>query len=248
MAKNKRRRIKRWTVSKRRPQAPPSTALAPTSPPPPTPPPQPTLSLPRLQTAIPSTSENRNLPRSERISAAEKIHQNRGYAQSVKELLRRHIKLTQYEPEEATRDVIRFTRRKRTGVLTQTHLRFRFDYKEIQKHLLKVFGRLFALQGDCRDGFEVIITFNAILYCKDTNTYSLFYGTDHRENNRMGASNELGYGGTYIVNNLAEVAARIPCIFEMQDLIHLHRNAFPHSNVSVFKMVNIIYLIYQFRG
>ena len=233
MAKNERRRVKKWTVPKRA-----KTVPAPAAPPAPAPAPAP----------IPSTSGFANLPRSERTSAAERIHQNRGYAQSVKELLRRHPKLTQYEPEEATRDVFRFSRGMKSGVLTQTHVRFRFDYKDIQKRLLKVFGLLFALQGNSKDSFEVIITFNAILYCKDTNTYSLFYGTDHRENNRMGAANELGFGGTYIVNSLPEVSANIPCVFDMQDVIAHHRNAFPNSNVSVFKIVNIIYMIYQFRG
>ena len=240
MAKNERRRVKKWTVPKRAKTVPaPLLAPAPAPPPPPPPPPP--------AVPIPSTSGFANLPRSERTSAAERIHQNRGYAQSVKELLRRHPKLTQYEPEEATRDVFRFSKGMRSGVLTQTHVRFRFDYKDIQKRLLKVFGLLFALQGNSKDSFEVVITFNAILYCKDTNTYSLFYGTDHRENNRMGAANELGFGGTYTVNSLPEVSANIPCVFDMQDVIARHRNAFPNSNVSVFKIVNIIYMIYQFR-
>ena len=247
MSKKKKIRNKRLTIRPQtRPQSPPNRSE-------PLPPPIPVAQPPiatttrALQDPVPSTSRNSAVQRSERISAAERIHRNRGYQDSVKELLRRHSKLTEYTPAESNRDVIRFARGLRSGVLIQTHVRFRFDYKEIQKHLLKVFARLFALQGDSRDAFEVIITFNAILYCKDTNTYSIFYGTDHRENNRMGAANELGFGGTYLINNLAEVADKLPCVFEMQDLLDLHKNAFPHSNVSVFKMINIIYLIYQFR-
>ena len=236
--KKQKSRIKRWTVPRRRIEPPPQ----------PLPPPATSSTARATNRALPSTSGTGNLPRGERVSAAERIHQNQGYAQSVKELLRRHEKLTQYEPVETIRDVIRFSQGRRTGVLTQVHLRFRFDYALIQSYLLGVFARLFALQGDPRDAFEVIITFHAILYCSDTNTYSMFYGTDHRENNRMGAANELGYGGTYVVNNLAEVTARLPCVFEMQDLLHRHRNAFPHSNVTVFKITNIIYLIYQYRG
>ena len=237
--KKQKSRFKRWSIPRTRVN------------PPPPPPPPPTAGTSRaraIEASNPSTSNSRNLPRGERISAAERIHQNQGYAQSVKELLRRHEKLTEYEPVETVRDVIRFTQGRQTGVLTQIHLRFRFDYALIQSRLLEVFARLFALQGNPRDAFEVIITFHAILYCSDTNTYSMFYGTDHRENNRMGAANELGYGGTYVVNNLAEVTARLPCVFEMQDLLHRHRDAFPHSNVTVFKITNIIYLIYQFRG
>ena len=206
-------------------------------PPPPPPPPQPPAS------PQPGTSAS---ARAQRVSAAERIHGNRGYAGSVKELLRRHPRLTEYQPREKTRDVYKSEGgKRRRGSISQTHLLFRFDYQEIQKHLLQVFARLFALQGDIRDAFEVVITFNAILFCKDSNSYSMFFGTDHSEGNRMGAANELGVGGTFEVNNLAEVATRLPHVFDMQDLLHSHRNAFPHSNVSVHKIVSIIYLIYQ---
>ena len=185
--------------------------------------------------------------RATRISAAARIHGNKGYANSVALLLKRHSTLLEYEPAVSSRDIFKFTRGRRSGSLVQTHIRFRFDYADIQKVLLTQFGRLFALQGDSRDAFEVVITFNAILFCKDTGTYSLFYGTDHRENNRMGAAHELRYGDTYEVRNLQEVATNIPVLFDMDQLLVQHRNAFPHSNVSVFRMLNIVYLIYQYR-
>ena len=186
--------------------------------------------------------------RGQNESAASRIHGNVGYPTSVKVLLQRHRKLTQFEPSEATRDVFKFTSGKRSGSLLQTHLRFRFDYVEVQKHLLTVFSRLFALQGDNRDAFEVVITFNAILHCKDSGTYSVFYGTDHRENNRMGAANELSYGSCYLIRNLDDVVNKLPVTFDHDDLLRRHQNAFPNSNVSVFKFLNLIYLIYQFRN
>ena len=226
MPKKRRQRLKRLSLPRPRALTPPP------------PPQQPT----------PSTSRVVAPPRSQRVSAAERIHGNQGYARSVKELLRRHPRLTELEPCETTRDVYKSSGgQEKRGSLTQTHLRFRFDYPDIQKHLLDVFVRLFALRGDLKDAFEVIITLNAILYCKDTNTYSLFYGTDHSDGNRMGAAHELGVGGTFEVNNLAEVASKLPHVFDPQDLVHRHRNAFPNSNVSVFKILNIIYLIYQRR-
>ena len=154
----------------------------------------------------------------------------------------------EYQPAVVDRDVFKFTRGKRSGSLIQTHVRFRFDYAEKLKFLHSVFARLFALQGHTKDAFEVIVTFNAVLHCQDTGTYSLFYGTDHRENNRMGAAHELGYGDTYLIHNLDQVSHDLPVTFDSQDLIYRHRNAFPNSNVSVFQIVNVIYLIYQYRG
>ena len=177
----------------------------------------------------------------------QKVHRNRAYTKSVKELLMRHKKLLEYEPAEVSQDVFKFSQRRRIGSLIQTHVRFRHDYAEVQKYLVSLFNRLFAMQGDSRDAFEVVITFNAILYCQDAGTYSLFYGTDHRYKNSMGAANELSYGGTYLVQNLSDVVNVIPHQFDTQDLLYRHRNAFPNSNVSVFKILNIIYLIYQYR-
>ena len=211
---------------------------APPLPPPPLPPPPPPPSPPP---PIPSTS------RGTRTSAAERIHGNQGYAKTVKELMRRHPQLTSYEPAEVSRDVYKFNKGRKTGSLVQTHLRFRHDYAKIQLHLLKVFHRLLALRGKAQDAFEVVITFNAILHCQDTGTYSVFYGTDHRENNRMGAANELSFGTTYQIKNQLDVINNLPCTFDMQDLVNSLRNAFPNSNVSVFKIINIIYLIYQYR-
>jgi hypothetical protein len=162
--------------------------------------------------------------------------------------MRQHPRLQQAEPAEASRDVFNFSGGRRRGTLIQTHVRFRLDYANIQQYLVSLFTRLFALRGDNRDPFEVVITFNAILYCQDTNTYSLFYGTDHRENNRMGAAHELGHGGTFVVRDLNDVATRLPFFFDMQAVLHEHRNAFPHSNVRVHQIVNVIYLIYQMRN
>ena len=206
-------------------------------------------------TAIVRSSQRQsNLPqpqpgpsRGSRISAAERIHGNKGYCKSVSELMRHHSRLQQQEPAESTRDVFTFTKRGRRGTLIQTHVRFRADYNNIQQHLISLFTRLFALRGDNNDPFEVVITFNAILYCQDAGTYSLFYGTDHRENNRMGAACELGHGDTFVVRDLSQVTTRLPMVFDLQNVLHSHRNAFPHSNVRVHQIVNIIYLIYQVR-
>lgn len=194
---------------------------------------------PRIQTSAEA--------RATRESAAARIHGNRGYCRTVVELLRQHPRLQAYEPAEASRDVFSFSRGRQRGSLIQTHVRFRFDYPQIRPYLLTLFTRLFALRGNSSDAFEVVITFNAVLYCEDTNTYSLFYGTDHRENNRLGAAQELGLGTTYVVYNLDDVTNRLVTTFNWDEVLAAHRNAFPHSNVRVFRILNIIYLIYQVR-
>lgn len=239
MGPKRKSRLKRFSVKSR---APPNRPL--------TPPARNLTPVPALTPEPrPSTSNTiRHEPsRGARISAAERIHGNRGYCKSVKELMKHHARLQQEEPAESTRDVFTFTKRGRRGTLIQTHVRFRADYSNIQQHLVSLFTKLFALRGDNNDPFEVVITFNAILYCQDAGTYSLFYGTDHRESNRMGAACELGHGGTYIIRNLAQVTSRLPMMFDMQNVLHSHRNAFPHSNVRVHQIINIIYLIYQVR-
>lgn len=147
-----------------------------------------------------------------------------------------------------TRDVFRFNRGRQEGTLTQTHLRFRFDFPEIRQHLVGVFTRLFALRGNNRDAFEVVVTFNAVLHSQDTQTFSLFYGTDHRENNRMGAARELSYGNTFVVRDLSDVTAVLPHQFNAENLIETHLRAFPNSNVRVHTILNVIYLIYQLRN
>ena len=64
----------------------------------------------------------------------------------------------------------------------------------------------------------------------------------------MGAAHKLSYGDTYLIQNLDQVTHQLPVSFDMQDLIHRHRNAFPNSNVIVFQIINVIYLMYQYRG
>ena len=122
------------------------------------------FNIPREVRQPPPPTPPPPLPRAERISAAERIHGNVGYARSVNELLRRHPKLQAAEPDVVDKDVFKFTQGRRVGSLIQTHFRFRFDYPNVQQYFLTVFARLFGLQGNSRDAFEVVITFNAILH------------------------------------------------------------------------------------
>ena len=86
MSKKKKIRNKRFTIPPQARPQPPSTRREP-SPPPILEAQPPIASTSRaLQDPVPSTSRNSAVQRSERISAAERIHRNRGYADSVKEI------------------------------------------------------------------------------------------------------------------------------------------------------------------
>jgi hypothetical protein len=110
-----------------------------------------------------------------------------------------------------------------------------------------VFFNLFREHTPGADtGFEVVVTFNAILTSSaEQNTYSLFYGHDHRADNLSGAAPELKYGSTTGVRFLSDVD-NIPTSFDQEALIASHRRAFESSNVRVHQFVNIVYLIYRF--
>ena len=46
--------------------------------------------------------------------------------------MRRHPQMQSYEPAEVSRDVFKFSRGRKAGSLIQTHVRFKFDYANIQ--------------------------------------------------------------------------------------------------------------------
>jgi hypothetical protein len=170
---------------------------------------------------------------------------NLNYYPTVKELLDHHKRLLSHQPAITTRATriagLNF------GSLLQTTVRFRFDSTIIKSTLRAVFFNLFREHTPGADtGFEVVVTFNAILASSaEQNTYSLFYGHDHRADNLSGAAPELKYGSTTVVRFLSDVDS-IPTSFDQEALIASHRRAFESSNVRVHQFVNIVYLIYRF--
>jgi hypothetical protein len=170
---------------------------------------------------------------------------NLNYYSSVKELLEHHKRLLNPEPAITTRATriagLNF------GSLLQTTVRFRFNSTIIKATLRAVFFNLFREHTPNSDsGFEVVVTFNAILTSTaEQNTYSIFYGHDHRADNLSGAAPELKYGATTVVRFLADVD-NIPVSFEQEALIAAHRRAFESSNVRIHEFINIVYLIYRF--
>jgi hypothetical protein len=128
----------------------------------------------------------------------------------------------------------------------QTTVRFRFDSSVIRSTLRRVFFDLFrehTLGGD--SGFEVVVTFNAVLSHSAGPSFSLFYGHDHRASNVAGAAPELKYGSTTLVKLLSDVD-NIPTDFEQAALLRSHQRAFESSSVSIHSFVNIVYLIYRY--
>ena len=172
---------------------------------------------------------------------------NYAFYKSEKDLLAHHKRLLDPEPAITTRAAriagLNF------GSLLQTTVRFRFDSTVIRSTLRRVFFDLFREHTTREDsGFEVVVTFNAILTNQsDQNnpSFSLFYGHDHRADNISGAAPELKYGSTTLVRQLSDVD-NIPVDFESDDLIRSHRRAFESSAVSIHKFVNIVYLIYRY--
>ena len=163
---------------------------------------------------------------------------------SYKELMHHHQRLLSHVPAQAQRlariaDV-------QGGSLSQTTVRFRFDSPLIESTLQDKFIELFQEHGEnSSDGFEVVVTFNAVLTNEDASSYSMFYGLDHRATNQAGAAPELSFGSTIIVKNLLDVQ-NIPTYFDADELIRRHTRAFDSSNVRVHSFTNVVYIIYRF--
>jgi hypothetical protein len=169
---------------------------------------------------------------------------NNPYYFSVEELLSHHKRLLVQEPAVTTRATriagLNF------GSLLQTTVRFRMDSSLLKSTLRTVFFDLFREHEESgTSGFEVVVTFNAILTNQDASSFSLFYGHDHRADNVAGAAPELKFGGTTIIRTLLDLDS-IPTTFDSEKLIHSHRHAFENSNVRIHSFLNVVYLIYRF--
>ena len=169
---------------------------------------------------------------------------NNPHYPSVRELLAHHRRLLQDEPSVATR--INRIGELNTGSLIQTTIRFRAGYPQIRERLRLEFLDLFREHTEGpNDGFEVVVTFNAILTNQDATTFSLFIGHDFRAGNTSGAAAQLRFGGTTVVRSLADLHL-IPTNFNFEELIHAHRNAFHNSNVRLHQIINVVYLVYRY--
>lgn len=169
---------------------------------------------------------------------------NKAHYSSYKELMSHHKKLQEEEPAITERLTRIFG--VADGYLSQTTVRFRFDSPVIKTTLRSLFNRLFAKHPErAEDGFEVVTTFNCVLHNQDSSTFSLFYGQDHRAQNEYGTAPELKYGSTAIIRSLADLH-KIDTSFDEEELFRLIRPGFLSSNVTVYKVTNIVYLVYRY--
>lgn len=176
---------------------------------------------------------------------------NNPYYSSLGELLKHHKRLFEEKPAVTTRVCYIGGRRKsdsnRATSLMQTTVRYRTDFPKIEEHLRDVFVGLFREYTEqSAGGFEVVVTFNAILSDAHKTSFSLFYGHDHRAYNFSGAAPQLRYSErATVVRSLQEVD-KIPTSFDFETLLRQHANSFADSGISVYKFVSVVYLIYRF--
>lgn len=170
---------------------------------------------------------------------------NRPFYTSLRELQEHHQRLLLDNPAVSHRlAYIGGT----VGVLAQTTVRFPINSINSRASLFDIFTDLFQqvdVNNAANGGFEVVITFNAVLYSHETNTYSVFYGHDFRENNVAGTAQEISLQNVYIIRNIDEVVT-IPTRINVASLLHAHRDAFSDSNVRIHSILNIVYLIYRY--
>lgn len=183
------------------------------------------------------------MERGETRSGATFARRNRPYYSSEREALARHPRLTDPTPAITTRHMSLGSQS--SVSLTQTTARFVYNSPEIERTLRSLFsGLLVQYPTSPTSGYEVVVTFNALLAHTSASSYSVFYGHDHRADNDRGAARELGFGGTYIVRSFSDVS-RIPFTFDTEYLLDRHRGSFRDSGVRIVRFLNVVYLIYR---
>lgn len=181
----------------------------------------------------------RGTTRSGRVYAS----RNRPYYSSEREALQRHARLLDPVPAVTTRHMS--VGSSAVLKLTQTTARFVFNSPDIRDVMRRLFVKLITSYPATRNtGYEVVVTFNALLSDERASTYSVFYGHDHRTDNDRGASRELGHGDTVIVKSIADVS-KIPHSFDHEHLLATHRDAFRDSGVRIVRFLNVVYLVYR---
>lgn len=169
---------------------------------------------------------------------------NQPYYLSIKDLLAHHPRLVAREPAVATR-FLRIADN-RQGSLIRTTVRFRADYSGIEHKLREVFLDLFREHTENYfDGFEVVVTFNAILTNSARTTFSVFFGQDFGFENSTGTASQLSYADPVIVRSLPDISL-IPTSIDLESVIANHKRSFESSDVQIERILNIVYLIRRF--
>lgn len=195
-----------------------------------------------------SKQQEKTVERGATRSGARFAARNVPFYASVRELLSHHQQLLQYGPVVSTRHAAVGSSR---GTLMQTTIRFRPDHPNLRQGLRTVFSNLFRLlpQGSVRgsDGFEVVVTFNAIVTDSAGTSYSVFYGHDYGSaaSSGGGVRRDLRYGGSFLVLEPDDVD-NLPVAFDFERLAQTQRLSFENSDLRVVRFLNVVYLAYQY--
>lgn len=181
-------------------------------------------------------------------SGARFAARNIPFYSTVRELLAHHQQLLQPGPVVSTRYAAVGSSR---GTLLQTTIRFRSDNHNIQAGLQQSFADLFRLVPNRREalsGFEVVVTFNAVVSDSSRTNFSVFYGQDYgsARGTAGGARRDLRYGGSYLVENPDDVS-RLPLDFDFDRLAAELRLQFENSDLRIERFLNVVYLVYQYQ-
>ena len=169
---------------------------------------------------------------------------NSGYYLSLEECKAHHKRLFAPDPVVHTRLVPIYGQQRR-GSLAQTIVRFQFGSSQILSTLYDVFSDLFQQHSEnTTDGFEVLVTFNIILFSEQEKTYHVFYGL-HSAHNDMWVTDRLTPYDTVVVRTLLDVP-KIKTVFDVEDVLRANRDAFRDTHVVIHSFVNVVYLIHRF--
>jgi len=181
-------------------------------------------------------------------SGARFAARNIPFYSTVRELLAHHQQLLQAGPIVSTRYAAVGSSR---GSLLQTTVRFRSDNPNIQVGLQQTFADLFRLVPSGQNvlsGFEVVVTFNAVVSDSSRTNFSVFYGQDYGSARGTvgGARRDLRYGGSFLVENPDDVN-RLPREFDFDRLAAELRLQFENSDLRIERFLNVVYLVYQYQ-
>jgi len=169
---------------------------------------------------------------------------NKAHCRTEAELLNRHHKL---EALKAGPFHNRLKLSTGLGDIDQTIVRYSTRHPDIYGDLRQVFLNLFKNSGETeRSGYEVSVTFNAVLTNSDSTSFSIFYGQDYSSTSDHGVGGRLRGSERPILIRSPRDVQNIPTVFNYEDIIHQNRAAFQSSNVRIHRIINIIYLIYRF--
>jgi len=173
-------------------------------------------------------------------SGARFAARNLPYFSSIAQLLSHHQRLLEPGPVVSTRYV-----HVGRGSVLQTCIRYRSDYSDIRGSLTRILTDLLQELNFDDEGFEISITFNAILSNRDSTSFSLFFGQNYGQGSPQ---SRLGLAERPVVVRNPLHIRRVPTEFNLEDLVQRYSLAFDSSDLVVARILNVVYLVHQYRA